>query len=223
MKQIVLSVFLLLPMSSAFAHFVWLERDDEVSARAYFGEWDRDLREKTGGGLDRIKSPKAWLGTSKKALKQERREDHIEIRAKGAGDVMLVEEGLSPRDDKKAGGKTKTVFHAKAGRTGIKPRLEFELVPVAPESNQFVLLFSGKPLAKTDVIVYGPPKWSKSFRTDESGRVTVETPWNGRYVIETEYVAEEPGAANGEQYDRLRHVFTISFLAPGGIPWSQAP
>jgi hypothetical protein len=137
--------------------------------------------------------------------------------------VVLVEDSLSPRDDKKAGGKTKTVFHAKAGRTEVKPRLEFELVPVSAESNQFVLLFDSKPLAKTEVIVYGPPKWSKSFRTDESGRVTVETPWNGRYVIETEYIAEEPGATNGEQYDRLRHVFTLSFLASGGIAWNQAP
>src|SRR5687767_12454530 len=108
-------IFLLALLSifgNAHAHFVWVERDDEGTARAYFGEWDRDLREKTGGSLDRIKSPKAWLGKNKRALKQERRGDHIEILAKGPGDVLLVEEGLSPRDDKKAGGKTRTIFHA---------------------------------------------------------------------------------------------------------------
>ena len=28
------------------AHFFWLERDSEASARAYFGEWIDDIREK---------------------------------------------------------------------------------------------------------------------------------------------------------------------------------
>lgn len=222
MKKILLII--LLPIfGNAHAHFIWLEREGEAPARAYFGEWDRDLREKTGGALDRIKSPKAWLGTGKKALRQERREDHIEILAKGPGDVVLVEDGLLPRDDKKAGGKTKTVFHAKTGRTSTQPRLEFELVPASPESNQFILIFQGKPLAKTEVTVFGPPKWKKSFRTDDSGQVTIETPWAGRYLIEAEHILETAGEIEGEKFDRLRNVFTLSFVTAAGIAWNQNP
>jgi uncharacterized GH25 family protein len=225
MKRIFLCMLLsaFAPIGDANAHFIWLERDGDASARAYFGEWDRDVREKTGGSLDRIKSPKAWLGAGRKALRQERREDHIEILAKGAGDVVLVEAGLPPRDDKKAGGKTRTLCLAKVGRAATKQRLDFELVPVAPESEQFTLLFQGKPLPKAEITVFGPPKWSKSFRADESGQVAIETPWAGRYVIEAEHMEETPGEHGGEKYDRLRHVFTLSFVVSDGIAWNPAP
>jgi hypothetical protein len=225
MKKVFLCMLLsiIVPSGDANAHFIWLEREGAASARAYFGEWDRDLREKTGGGLDRIKSPKAWLGSSQQELRLHRREDHIEIIAKGPGDVVLSETGLAPREDRKSGGKTRTVFLAKAGREGIAPRLELELVPLAPGSNHFTLFWHGKPLAKNQIKVFGPPKWERSLRTDEHGQVKLETPWAGSYVVEIEHMEESPGEANGEKYDRQRHVFTLFFLASEGIAWNVAP
>jgi len=53
-------------VGNAQSHFVWIERDDEGPARAYFGEWADDLREKTGGALDRIKSPQAFLMSARR-------------------------------------------------------------------------------------------------------------------------------------------------------------
>ena len=47
-----ISATLLLALSeNAQAHLVWLERDGDGAARAYFGEWIDDIREKTGGLL----------------------------------------------------------------------------------------------------------------------------------------------------------------------------
>ncbi|HKQ30102.1 MAG TPA: hypothetical protein VJS66_02355, partial [Burkholderiales bacterium] len=112
MKKILTALLFIVATNAAQAHFVWIERDGNGPARAYFGEWDRDVREKSGGALDRIKSPQAWLGGSTQPLKIERRADHLEILASEAGDVTLTETGLAPREDKKAGGKTRTVFHA---------------------------------------------------------------------------------------------------------------
>jgi hypothetical protein len=45
------------------AHFIWIERDSEGSVRVYVGEHADDIREKTGGALDRIKSPQAFFTT----------------------------------------------------------------------------------------------------------------------------------------------------------------
>ena len=61
-KTILLVVVLvtLLLVSSAHAHYVWLERDGDGPARAYLGEWVDDIREKTGGMLDRIKAPRVF-------------------------------------------------------------------------------------------------------------------------------------------------------------------
>ena len=61
MVQLTISAILLLTLSAnAQAHFVWLERDGEGPARAYFGEWIDDIREKTGGLLDRFKAPRGF-------------------------------------------------------------------------------------------------------------------------------------------------------------------
>ena len=61
-KKILLVVVLvsLFLVSSARAHYVWLERDGDGPARAYLAEWVDDIREKTGGMLDRIKAPRVF-------------------------------------------------------------------------------------------------------------------------------------------------------------------
>jgi uncharacterized GH25 family protein len=203
----------------AQAHFIWIEYDGEGVARAYFGEWAEDVREKTGGALDRIKAPRAFLSDQTKTLPLERRADHIEVAVTGVGDVHLVEGGLAAREDARAGGKTKTVFHAKSGRRDTQAVLDLELIPVTANDSTFTLQLRGQPLAKAEVKVFGPPKWQKSLRTDDQGHVTLETPWAGRYVIEVVHVEEKPGESGGENYNRLRHVSTLSFVVDEGITW----
>jgi uncharacterized GH25 family protein len=205
---------------AAQAHFIWIEHDGDGVARAYFGEWAEDVREKTGGALDRIKSPRAFTTDRSKTLPIERRVDYIEIKATGVNDVRLVEDGLAVREDARAGGKTKTVFHAKSGRQDMQAGLDFELIPTAVNGATFTLMLRGQPLAKTEVKVFGPPKWERSWRTDAQGRVTLQTPWAGRYVVEVVHVEETPGESAGESYNRLRHVSTLSFVVTEGIAWT---
>jgi uncharacterized GH25 family protein len=203
----------------ALAHMVWLERDSTGPARAYFGEPGEGVREKSGGALDRIATPLAFHVERGEALPVQRQDDHIAVPAAGAGDVRLVEEGLAPREDRRAGGRTRTVFHAKAGRSETAAALDLELTPLAPEGNEFVLLFRGAPLPKATVTVIAPPRWEKTLRTDDAGRVTLALPWAGRYVVEAAHVEEQPGGAGEAAYDRTRHVATLSFVAASGIPW----
>jgi hypothetical protein len=50
MERLIISMIVLLALSeNVHAHFLWLERDGDGPARAYFGEWIDDIREKTGG------------------------------------------------------------------------------------------------------------------------------------------------------------------------------
>lgn len=220
MKKILFALTMLAATGAANAHYVWLERDATGSVRAYFGEWENDKLEKTGAVLDRIATPVAHLGNAGKPLKIERRTDHLEINATGNDDVLLVEAGLAPREDKQAGGKTKTVFHAKTGRGSTRAQLDLDLVPVAAGANQFTLMFRGAPLAKTEITVFGPPKWEKAFKTDDNGKVTIATPWSGQYVIEFTHIEQESGTAGAEKYDRLRHVSTLTFSIDNGITWT---
>jgi hypothetical protein len=213
------AVLMLGVAGAAQAHFVWLEHDGNGPARAYFGEWAEDVREKTGGALDRIKTPHAFVASSQDPLPIERQADHLEIAMQGDGDIRLIESGMATRDSQREGGKTRTIFHARAGRSETVGRLDLELVPTTAHSNTFVLLFRGAPLAKTGVTVLGPPKWEKPLRTDEQGRITVLTPWAGRYVLTVTYVENKAGSAGGEHFDRTRHVATLSFVQPDGQSW----
>jgi hypothetical protein len=191
------------------------------AGRAYFGEFGDDLREKSGGHLDAIATPRAFHTEATAPLAITRRSDHLEITTAAPGDLRLIEAGRAPRDDRRAGGKTKAIFYAREGRTESRAVLDLELVPVAPNSNTFTLLFRGGPLAKTEVKVFGPPRWEKGFRTDDHGRVTLRTPWRGRYVAEIVHVEDRPGGAGDDAYDRLRHVSTLSFAVADGIAWTE--
>jgi hypothetical protein len=86
---------------SAHAHFLWLERDGEGPARAYFGEFIDDVREKTGGLLDRFKTPRAFVGASNAPLQVKRNENNLEFAAKGPGDVRFVDKDIRRARTKK--------------------------------------------------------------------------------------------------------------------------
>ena len=218
-----IAILILSLINTVQAHYVWLEREGEGPAYAYFGEWVDDIREKAGGLLDRIKAPRAFLGASTAPLPIKRHEDKLEIEVKGKGDLRLVENGIPPRDDSEKGGVTRTIYYAKAGRSETSAKLDLELVPTATEGNTLVLLFYGVPLAKTEVTVIGPPKWEKHLTTDEQGRIAMPTPWSGRYVLEVTYFEAKPGGSGNDKFDRTRHITSLSFEQRDGQSWFAKP
>jgi uncharacterized GH25 family protein len=206
---------------SAHAHFLWLERDGDGPAHAYFGEWIDDIREKTGGLLDRFKAPRAFLGASNDPLPVKRNENNLEINVKGRGDVRFVDSSVPPREDKEKGGATKTIYYAKAGRGETAAKLDLELVPTAANGNTLVLMFHGAPLAKAEVTIVGPSKWQKPLTTDDKGQITLPTPWAGRYVLEVTHFDDKAGGSGNEKFNRTRHISSLSFVQQSGIPWSE--
>ena len=205
----------------AHAHYVWLERDGDGPVRAYYGEWIDDIREKTGGLLDRFKAPRVFLGASNEPLQVKRNENDLEVAAKGPSDVRFVENGIPPRDDKEKGGKTRTIYYAKHGRSETAAKLDLELVPTEPNGKTSVLMFFGKPLSKIELTMIGPPKWEKKLTTDDQGRVALPMPWAGRYVLEVMHFDEKTGGANEEKFRRTRHISSVSFAQEDGIQWTD--
>ena len=189
---------------AAQAHFVWLERSAEGPAKAYFGEWADDVREKRDGLLGKIMVAPVVTGADGKALKASGEgADFLEFAAAGKGDVRL-RQAYQFKD-------TLVQYGAKAGRADTEGKLDLELVPVAAGTNAFVLQFKGKPLAKTEVTVFGPPKWEKRFHSDENGRIEITTPWPGQYVLEAAHVEDKAGEADGKAYAKIRYVSTTTF------------
>ena len=100
-------ILILALLDSVHAHFVWLERAGDGPVRAYFGEWIDDIREKTGGLLDRFKAPQVFLGASETPLPVKRNENNLEFPAKGRGDVRFVDSSVPPREDRKMAASTR--------------------------------------------------------------------------------------------------------------------
>jgi len=215
-------VFTLCCGGAAQAHFLWLERDGNGPAHAYFGEYTDDLHEKAGGLLDRFKNPRAFLASVDDPIAIEKRNDGFFIAAKGAGDLRVVED-IGPRPDSEKGGRTRTIYYAKAGRSEMRPKMDFELVPVVANGKEFTLLFRDAPLAKIELTIAAPSKWEKRFTTDERGRVSVLMPWTGRYVVEVVHFEEKPGGDGDAKYDRTRHITSVSFVERTGMRWTGKP
>lgn len=195
--------------STVQAHYLWIERDAKGPARGYYGEWDNSLIEKTGGNLDKITDPKAFLSDPAKTLVVTRQSDHLAFVAAGSGDVRLT--GVLTNEARK----TRSTYYAKAGRKDLKPVFDLELVPSATDSNALTLLWHGAPLSKAEVTVYGPPKWKRVLTSDDQGRVTITTPWAGRYIVEAIHLDDKADAAAVQE----RQVATLSFVATKGIKW----
>ena len=140
---------------------------------------------------------------------------------KSDGDHYMLLDSLPAKESRK-GILRKTFYYAKAGRQNITSKLPLELVPTKPEGNQFILFFNGKPLAKTDVVVFGPPKWEKHLRTDKNGKIDFETPWLGQYLMKTGYEAPLTMGKTTTHQPTLNYQYTGTFYNDSGIPWNTA-
>lgn len=212
MRTLLTLLLIAVLISSASAHYIWLERADETSARAYYGYWHRGIHEKTGDKLDDIKAtgilPADIAGASY------RRDDHIEITTKAPGDVGLVEEtGL--RRARIGTEVTRAVALARAGRSQANSLVDLDLVPMVPDGNRFALQFQGSPLADTEITVYDPDRQEQKLTTNALGQVQILTPKAGQYLVRASHTHEQPGeTAEGEHYDRTRYGLTLTFSNP---------
>jgi hypothetical protein len=81
-------------------------------------------------------------------------------------------------------------------------------------------LFFGASLPKAELTIIGPSKWEKPLVTDEQGRVTLPTPWAGRYVLEVTHFEEKAGGGE-EKFHRTRHISSLSFVQRDGLRWTD--
>ncbi len=207
--------------TTASAHTVWIERDKTGTAHAHYGEWQEGLREDLASKMPTLKDARVFIGEpTNPNFSEELKGSDLDIAAKGKGDLRLIEDRIPVSVDSHSDRRIKQFFLAKNGRTETKGVLELEIVPVATESNTFVVLLHGEPVPKASVTVYGPPKWGKEFEADDQGKVTIETPWVGDYLVETSRFLEENGGSGDEGYNHARYVSTVFFSTRKTTPLS---
>lgn len=223
----------LLVTGTAHAHYLWIEPGNTGSgAKLYYGEADALLKEKSPGKLDNIKAPQAFVldASSGKptAVSINRMAEHFAIGSnKDASTIVVIEESLDVRDLSKSGlGFAKSNYYARHGqadsKNGNAPPLVLDVQGAT--SNTLTVLYRGQPLKDAKLEVIAPNTWMQEHKTNADGKVAINTPWRGQYVVHILHVDKEPGEFAGKKYEALRNHLTYTFVkAEGADPGLAVP
>lgn len=218
MKLIAATIILMFFSSITHAHYVWIEQGEKNKVHVYFGEWHKGLREKSEK-LERFASSKVFLDDATEAVMLQMQANHLLANISTSSDVRMMLDSLPPRESKRKKGVSKTFYYSKTGRQETNSIMTFEMSPVTAGSNQFILLFNGKPLERAEVTIFGPPKWQQVMKTDEAGIITIETPWAGTYLIKTKHEIAPKSSVSSLKDPKIRHMFTWTIHVENGIKW----
>jgi uncharacterized GH25 family protein len=204
-------LFALFQAAMAQAHFIWLEQA-EGQTKLFFGEYENNLREKTGGKLDNIAAPEASLleaPASKLSLK--RNTDHIAIEKAQSPAVIASELSMKVKDMTKYGyGIAKPMYYARIG-SDKSEAASTHLLDIQPLGNHKVVInLRGKPLAKAKLKITAPNQWQQELDANDKGEVTFNMPWSGLYVMEVIHLEPAKGTYQGDVYENIRHVSSLS-------------
>lgn len=204
----------------AAAHYLWIEQDKARHAQLYFGEFQEEIREETGGRLDEIKAPHAWeldAQNMRRTIEVIRQSNHFDLDVANSAPSLIAEElTYEVKDWTQYGyGVVKPMFYARMGspasHSGSKPELVLDILSEAGARNTFTVYFKNVPLAKAKIMVYAPNLWMQEHRSDENGKVKIATPWPGLYVLEVIHTEKQPGEFQGKKFSAVRHRATLSF------------
>lgn len=210
---------LLLAATGAHAHGLWIE-PGQGGYKVFFGEPEHNLREKKDK-LGRFASLKAWKADGSEA-RLEVKEDHL-FAAAGAGGIAVANLDAPVREPREgkgaAGGPVKTYQYLRflEGADGEgKPsaKLFLDLVPEGKGSYRFTVLKGGAPLPDARVEVLAPNGWGRGFKADKEGKVEIQAPWPGLYILKTSWKDAAPGEFRGKKFGSANHALTASFVKP---------
>src|SRR5688500_4178313 len=202
----IFAIGLLVLSTNASSHAIWIE-PIAGTTHVCFGEYDANLREKTGGTLDKVTALEVSFLTANNTdkLNFTRQADFLlltnndqPINDKQAVTVQAAKSKVRDSKDAKIG-MVKPMQYARYAIADIEPasRLALDIQPIA--KNTFRLNLNGKPLAKTTLVVTAPNQWQREFKTNDAGEVSFDKPWDGLYVIEASYVEPIKGEFEGEK------------------------
>jgi len=194
-------------VNAAQAHEIWIERDAAGPARIYLGEPESPLPEGGDPEFGKLKAPKL-VAASTAAMA--RKAGYLEV-AVPPGDVRATDDTVfAPWGAE--GKKESVVYYARAGRGEAKAAMPLEIAPAAPNGDRFILSRDGKPVAGADIRVITPDKWSKSFKTDAEGAVTVPLKEKGRYLLAASQKDEGSFDTPGGKVAVLHRTTTTTFV-----------
>lgn len=107
--------------------------------------------------------------------------------------------------------------HDAVHELGRAEQMNLDLVPhnFGPKLD-VKLLWKGKPVGDRMVFVRGPKGFRKNVKTNDSGRIELDSLAPGRYTFRSSVEEPTPGTDNGESYELIRHNITLVIQVPLG-------
>ncbi|RXJ83781.1 DUF4198 domain-containing protein [Arcobacter cloacae] len=218
MKKLVYSMLLSsIAVVSVNAHEIWLELDEKKNeAKLFFGHFDGKQTE-SGEKFARIKEGVSYPAELVKDVKRD--DNSITYTLSKKSDIAVVR-ASEPRKARNSEIVEYRIAYNKAGRTSTEAIVDFDIVPVAKDSNSFKLLFKNEPVKKSKVKVISPTGWEKTFELDDKGEFTIHTPWIGKYFLQASLEDETKGEVDGKTFDKTIHSISHTIDVNQGLPWN---
>ena len=215
-----LAACLLLSAPGVFAHGLWAE-SGEGGYKIFFGEAENNLREKKDK-LGRFAAIRTWKADGTEG-KVEIRDDHL-FAAVGTAGLVAANLDSPVREPKAgmggaAGGSVKSFQYLRFAEDLEAPGkaaapLFLDILPDGKGSLKFTVTKGGRPLGKAQVEVLAPTGWSRGFESGEDGKVELQAPWPGLYIVKTTWKDKTPGEFKGKKFETASHAVTLSFVKP---------
>lgn len=218
MKKLVYSILLSsLAVVSVNAHEIWLELDEKKNeAKLFFGHFDGKQTE-SGEKFARIKEGISYPAELVKDVKRD--DNSITYTLSKKSDIAVVR-ASEPRKARNSEIVEYKIAYNKAGRSSTEAIVDFDIVPVAKDSNSFKLLFKNEPVKKSKVTVISPTGWEKTFELDDKGEFTIHTPWIGKYLLQASLEDETKGEIDGKAFDKTVYSISYTIDVNQGLPWN---
>lgn len=209
----------------AQAHFVWvaIEKDSEGQHAAHV--WFSELAEPDSADLlDKIAATKAWSRTADGKRAAIKLAKHVEGNG-GAWIGPIGPETKALSASIKYGVLTRREqtfllnYYAKyleATPASLKALARDESLPldVVPHAGEkgitLEVLFQGKPVAGSEVVIFDPTAKEIDAKTDAAGRIELATGKPGLYSIRAKWVVAEAGKEGDKEYPQVFHYSTLA-------------
>lgn len=217
MKKLAYSILLSsIAVVSANAHEIWLDLDEKKNeAKLFFGHFDGKQTE-SGEKFARIKEGVSYPDGLVKDVKRD--DNSITYTLSKKSDIAVVRTS-EPRKARNSEIVENKISYTKAGRTSVESIIDFDIIPLAKNSNSFRLVFKNEPIKKSKVKVISPTGWEKTFEINDKGEFTIHTPWIGKYLLQASLEDETKGEIDGKTFDKTIHSIAYTIEVNQGLPW----